>query len=532
MPFDVLALDFESARRSDTDGRLHVAISHISKVAVNPYRGSEIPDAEALGLDPDRVYQLFRAPEELARSVPTWNRIQVLIKHTPVSADDPNHDVVVGTLGDNASFDAPYLNNSLTVWDGKAIAAIESGAQRQLSGGYHYRADMRSGTYMGQRFDGVMRDIVGNHVALVEAGRAGADVMVMDEAMREIATERNPIMSKKAAIFSPRTAVAMGALQIYLPPKMGKDQEIPDLNRLLAGASTMKDIASRVTRATQGRLAQDASLEDLSAVLDALKPSAPELVPEAAAAPGPEMLPPDADAPPVDNLDPGPIDPEHTNPNAEDDDIEEKVRQLLEGKLDDADLEMLLKLIRPEETSEDPPAPIDQSDEPPPDKADAPPTAMTPPPKNDDRDPAKDNGLPRPGGAMDRKPPALTKENQVDKPAMDAAIRVASERAVADAIKQTTDRLNARADAERFVRPWIGEVQIAMDTAADVYRFALDTMKVPTKDVHPSAFKAMLTLVPRPGDAMPRPARMAADAAANTSLMERFPALKNARVAG
>ena len=120
----------------------------------------------------------------------------------------------------------------------------------------------------------------------------------------------------------------------------------------------------------------------------------------------------------------------------------------------------------------------------------------------------------------------------MDKPAMDAAIRVASERAVAQAIKQTTDRLNARADAERFVRPWIGEVQIAMDTADDVYRLALDTMGVPTKSVHPSAFKAMLGLVPKPGDAMPRPMRLAADEASHASLMDRFPALKNARVAG
>jgi hypothetical protein len=241
----------------------------------------------------------------------------------------------------------------------------------------------------------------------------------------------------------------------------------------------------------------------------------------------------------------GAVDPERTNPNdlTEDDDIEEKVRQLLEGKLDDADLEMLLKLIRPEETSEDPPAPIDNSDAPPLDKADAPPPAASSPPPDDDKDPARDSSnLPRPGGAMDRKP-AFNKEIKVDKQAMDAAIlaavtevkrnqQAAADLGVARAIAETTKRLNARADAERFVRPWIGEVQIAMDTADDVYRLALDTMGVPTKSVHPSAFKAMLGLVPKPGDAVARPMRLAADEASHASLMDRFPALKNARVAG
>ena len=65
----------------------------------------------------------------------------------------------------------------------------------------------------------------------------------------------------------------------------------------------------------------------------------------------------------------------------------------------------------------------------------------------------------------------------MDKPAMDAAIKAASTAAVADAIKQTTGRLNARSDAERFVRPWIGEVTVAMDTAEDVLGFALKALE-------------------------------------------------------
>ncbi|MFY3690853.1 DUF2213 domain-containing protein, partial [Achromobacter xylosoxidans] len=45
-----LAFDRATVRRIDVDGRMHVEISNISKATVNPYRGSEIPDWEALGL--------------------------------------------------------------------------------------------------------------------------------------------------------------------------------------------------------------------------------------------------------------------------------------------------------------------------------------------------------------------------------------------------------------------------------------------------------------------------------------------------
>ncbi len=338
--------------------------------------------------------------------------------------------------------------------------------------------------------------------------------MVMDAKMD--AQPKDRAMSKKVATIASHNAMIAGALQVYLPARLAKDQALPDLAKVLAGKPTTATIVDRVTRATQGRLAVDASLEDLSKVLDALKPG-PDDAMAAPGEPAPAMLP-DEDPPP---LDPGPIDPENTNAPAEDDDIEEKVRELLAGKLDDADLEMLLKLIRPEETTEEPPQPIDQSDAPPVDAG-----GNAPPPPKDD-DPAKDNGLPRPGGAMDRRQAHdQHKEKPVDKVAMDAAIRVASERAVANAISQTTARLNARADAERFVRPWIGEIAMAMDTAEDVYRLALDTLSVPTKDVPPAAFRAMLTLVPKPGENTSRPARLALDAATVSSLEGRFPALK------
>lgn len=180
MPEVRLAFD-KSARRIDPDGRLFVEASNISKATVNPYLGSEIPDGDSLGLDPARVYMLLRDPAELAAAASTFANLPLLIKHVPVSAAEPRQDLVVGSTGSDVAFEAPYLRCSLSVWDAKAIAGIESKEQTELSSAYRYRADMTPGTFEGLAYDGVMRDLCGNHVALVDIGRAGSDVVVSDQ---------------------------------------------------------------------------------------------------------------------------------------------------------------------------------------------------------------------------------------------------------------------------------------------------------------------------------------------------------------
>jgi uncharacterized protein len=108
--------------------------------------------------------------------------VQLLIKHIPVNAEDHRPNETVGSLGSEAEFDGEYLDNSLYVNARNAIDAIESGRQKELSAGYHYKPDMTPGNFRGTAYDGVMREIVFNHVALVEDGRAGPDVVVGDSA--------------------------------------------------------------------------------------------------------------------------------------------------------------------------------------------------------------------------------------------------------------------------------------------------------------------------------------------------------------
>lgn len=175
-----------SVRTFDADGRLRVEKTPISKANICGYFGREIPDAAKLGLNPETTYRMLRDPEELKKGAATFNGIPVLDDHpaspSRVTADNPQKDIVVGSAMNATTFNAPYLENALVIWDGALIDKIKSGQQRELSCGYDYTPDMTPGTYDGQPYDGRMTDIRGNHIALVEKGRAGPDVLVADTA--------------------------------------------------------------------------------------------------------------------------------------------------------------------------------------------------------------------------------------------------------------------------------------------------------------------------------------------------------------
>lgn len=176
-----LAHDALSMRSYDADRRLHVEVCNVSKATVNPYYGREIPNSEALGLDPARVYMLYRDPEELRKAAPTFARLQLLDLHTAVDAQNPKMERTCGCVGSDTRFEAPYLKASLAIWTQKAIDAVRSRQAAQLSCSYRYDADMTAGTSPdGVAYDGVMRHIIGNHIALVREGRAGPDVYVND----------------------------------------------------------------------------------------------------------------------------------------------------------------------------------------------------------------------------------------------------------------------------------------------------------------------------------------------------------------
>lgn len=254
----LIAMDRAATVRSfDADGRLHVKVSNLTKANVCPYLGREIPGWQELGLDGDRVYNLFRDPDELAAALPTFNNLQVLSEHVPVTAigeDSHMADLTVGSTGTDAAIDGSYLTNSLVIWAKPSIDGVVNDEKRELSSAYRYRADMTPGNYQGVDYDGVMRDIIGNHVALVFEGRAGSDVIVGDE--------------KPMSFKSKRALMLAGGLGGLIRPLLAQDAKF-DLAAALAGVNNKSLGKTGATRAlgekvfglVQPQLAQDADLD-------------------------------------------------------------------------------------------------------------------------------------------------------------------------------------------------------------------------------------------------------------------------------
>ncbi len=359
-----------SARMIDADGRLHVERTHISKAAVNPYYGKEIPGYEQLGLQGDKVYYLLRDPVELERGAHTFARLPVLSKHVPVTVDDPQPDLVVGAIGSNVEFNSPYLDADISVWDASAIAGIESGQVRELSCAYRYDPVMEPGEFNGTKYDGRMTNIRGNHLALVEVGRAGSDVYVADQ---------NPFKKESPAMKMSKLGKALIAALGMASPKLAQDSALP----ALVGDADRKNFKKDEVKAKLLALDSDLDPQQLDNVIDALL--------------GVEQEPMPVETPAA----------------AADESPAEKIRALLAGKVDQAIIDQIAAMCAA---------------------------------------PAADEGA----GYM--------KPDEV--------------KAAMDSLRKD---LQAAAQAARDVRSVVGDV--AMDSAGEIYAFALDQMKVDRKDV-------------------------------------------------
>lgn len=179
----------KSARSYDRNGHLIVDKTIITKAAVNPYRGDSIPRWRELGLDPNKEYMLLRDPEELRKSLDTFKGLQLLKRHIPVDASQPEKESTIGSIGTDITMDDEgRVWSSLRVFDQEGIDYIESKALGELSAGYAYDAVMKSGTFNGVPYDGIMTNIHGNHVAIVERGRIGSDAIIADSIEGQLMT--------------------------------------------------------------------------------------------------------------------------------------------------------------------------------------------------------------------------------------------------------------------------------------------------------------------------------------------------------
>ena len=95
---------------------------------------------------------------------------------------------VRGSLGDSANINDEKLDLNETIFDAGLIADLEAERKLEVSIGFKTDVVYTPGEYNGKRYDAKQTNIIINHVAHVEKGRAGEDIRAyLDSAEEKIA---------------------------------------------------------------------------------------------------------------------------------------------------------------------------------------------------------------------------------------------------------------------------------------------------------------------------------------------------------
>jgi hypothetical protein len=86
--------------------------------------------------------------------------------------------VAVGVTGETLRQDGQFVAGSMVLMDPGFVESLGSREKAEVSCGYVCELEETPGEWQGERYDAVQRNIRGNHVAIVERGRAGPEVRV------------------------------------------------------------------------------------------------------------------------------------------------------------------------------------------------------------------------------------------------------------------------------------------------------------------------------------------------------------------
>lgn len=172
----------------------------IARVGEQVYGAAELTDEKtgkpAVEPGPDGVVVIGREPDEVFRdeTVKSFEGKSVTVEHPNEFVNPDNYErVEVGTThnvhrGEGA--DSDFLMADLLIKDKAAIAHVNRDMP-QISCGYDSEYEQ---TEIGR---GVQRNIVGNHVALVDRGRAGPRCAIRDSAIKSTVEDKTMAVKVK-----------------------------------------------------------------------------------------------------------------------------------------------------------------------------------------------------------------------------------------------------------------------------------------------------------------------------------------------
>lgn len=179
-------------KRKLPDGRL-VVDARFARAGIYHYTGSEVGRADMA------TVRVYRPPEEVfdADSMGSFAFKAVTDDHPPVLVDASNWTRYSRGISDGeVKRDGEFVRIPMMLADAALVADVEAG-KKELSAGYEAELTFEVGiTGAGEHYDAVMRNIRGNHIAVVDKGRAGAECSIADRASEGTETMPEPVATK------------------------------------------------------------------------------------------------------------------------------------------------------------------------------------------------------------------------------------------------------------------------------------------------------------------------------------------------
>lgn len=167
--------------KADSNGYVSFKDVPLSEEGVYMYSGKVIGDPT---LNPDELYPVFRPKEELEKAVSGFEQKPFLYKHEMVGDGDDRYTKYdnrpAGGVLSNVKMVASKMIGDISVWSESVKDKIKNGI-RELSLGYTSKYEPSKGNFKGKAYDYIQKNLVGNHLALVENGRMGSE-MSLDNA--------------------------------------------------------------------------------------------------------------------------------------------------------------------------------------------------------------------------------------------------------------------------------------------------------------------------------------------------------------
>lgn len=204
-----------TTKRTYTDEGFLIVPATISRTGMQVYTALEMGLTDR---NPTDLVQIYRPEDEVfsEKSLSSFANKPVTDNHPPKLVDSKNaKEFSVGHAGPDVVRDGDFVTTILHITDADAISNIESG-KVELSNGYTSDIDWTPGvTQDGETYDAIQRNIKGNHIAIVERGRAGASCRVADNlpTLKEIHTMKTILIDGVEFDVSDQVAQAVGKLQ-------------------------------------------------------------------------------------------------------------------------------------------------------------------------------------------------------------------------------------------------------------------------------------------------------------------------------